>query len=607
MYLDPLRQMLAQIATTHGTLPHAQKRAYLEREAQRLAMSVQTLYRQLKAVGWTSGRKTRADKGTFVLDDDTLQTIGGLQKVGVRKNGKAVMKIPVATSILTMNGQDIAVTDSTIARNLRAMRMDMRSQLIATPAVEQRSAHPNYCHMADPSLCLLFYMRGRQHIITEDEFYKNKLDAVAKNPLKCWRYVLVDHFSARIVVRYYERKGEDQRTLADFLLYSWTELGVPKFLMLDPGSANTAYTIKHFCEALDVKVLVNKPKGPRAKGGVEVANNIVETNCEARLRVEPVSCIEELNEMATAWVNAYNANLVPGQDTRLRREGLMAPMARMDLFRTIKATELRTLPPLDVCLRLMHGKEIERKVDGELRISFKHPAAERTMPYDVRGLAGISRGDVVKVKPLAYGLAAILVEVTRFDGEALTYRLEPITDWTAGGFRESSPLIGEEYHALPKTDLERTGETLDRTAYGPDKTAEEIEKARANKDVVPFRHINGGTGFQTYDVLKGVNHPAELPKRGTEVVPDVPGLTQPQGTYLEEAGVALHVPDVMSVPVVRLNHVEMAKAMLRLMEGDWTADKFALLVEWYPDGCAEEELQAVADRMKRVGRMKLVS
>jgi hypothetical protein len=36
---------------------------------------------------------------------------------------------------------------------------------------------------------------------------------------------------------------------------------------------------------------------------------------------EPVTDIRESNECAFAWANAYNANLIPGQDTRLRRDG----------------------------------------------------------------------------------------------------------------------------------------------------------------------------------------------------------------------------------------------------------------------------------------------
>ena len=77
----------------------------------------------------------------------------------------------------------------------------------------------------------------------------------------------------------------------------------------------------------------------RAKGGVEGGNNIVETQFECRLRFEPVDDVEGLNRAATAWSEAYNANLIPGQDTRLRRTGLSMPVARYDLWQLIKSAE----------------------------------------------------------------------------------------------------------------------------------------------------------------------------------------------------------------------------------------------------------------------------
>lgn len=615
---DALRDELRRIASQLDECAHGESAPMVQRECARLGMSKQTLYRRLREVGWTSGRKRRADAGSFTVGDDVLTQVAGLQKVGIRKNGKVVMKIPTAVSVLMMNGIEVDASHSTVARALRAKQMDIRTLQRATPAVEQRSLHPNHVHMVDPSLCLLFYIKGKQHIIDESDFYKNKLDAVAKNPLKVWRYVLVDHTSNAITLRYYERKGEDQHTLADFLLYAWSKIdgrvthGVPRILMMDPGSANTAHSIRHLLQALDVQMLVNQPKGPRAKGAVEVAQNIVEMNFEARLRVTPVSCVDELNERALAWCAAYCDNRVPGQDTRLKREGFKEPMARYAIWRLIRADQLRLLPPLEACLMLLHGKVQQRKVDGELRISFAHPMAERSMRYDVRGLAGVNAGDVVTVKPLLYGQAAVMIEVARYDGELLSYRLEPIMDYNPLGFRESSPVIGQEFHSLPKTDLERTQDALDRAAYGitPDgeiRDREAIEKAKADKKVVPFGHLNDGKGLDAFSGFKAIDHPLEMPKRGTEIVPATPPIAQPQGTFLEDSGLSLNVPNVASVSLPIMDHVEMAKALQRRLGEGWTPDRFQWLVNEYPDGVTEDRLDEIEARITRLGRMQVIN
>jgi hypothetical protein len=59
------RDELRRIALQLDALPHGQRRACVMTHAELLGVSVATLYRQLeKLVGWDSGRKTRADKGT---------------------------------------------------------------------------------------------------------------------------------------------------------------------------------------------------------------------------------------------------------------------------------------------------------------------------------------------------------------------------------------------------------------------------------------------------------------------------------------------------------------------------------------------------------------
>ncbi|PXB81154.1 integrase, partial [Pseudomonas aeruginosa] len=106
---------------------------------------------------------------------------------------------------------------------------------------------------------------------------------------------------------------------------------------------------------------------------------------------------------AQAWAEAYNANLIPHQDSRLHRKGLDAPVARYDLWQLIRAEQLRLLPPVEVCRALMTSSEVERKVNPDLTIQFKHPSADASAFYSVRGLDGVTVGSFVSVRSLVYG------------------------------------------------------------------------------------------------------------------------------------------------------------------------------------------------------------
>jgi hypothetical protein len=78
-------------------------------------------------------------------------------------------------------------------------------------------------HEVDPSLCLVYYDRGQQHIIRDDELYKNKLSKLAELKNKVWRYVLTDHTSGTIIPFYISAKGESQKNLFEFLMFAWSE------------------------------------------------------------------------------------------------------------------------------------------------------------------------------------------------------------------------------------------------------------------------------------------------------------------------------------------------------------------------------------------------
>lgn len=573
----PTRIELADIARTLDTLGHGQRTAYVAQQAAFFGLAKQTLFAQLKReVGWQSGRKARADKGRTRASDAAMKLAATLQREGMRKNAKSTMALTTTNSVLVGNGVDAGVTTDHLQRVMRARKLDRQSQTRATPHVTMRAPHPNYLHQVDPSLCVVYYLKGEQRIMREDEFYKNKLENFAKVKFKTWRYTLWDAASSAIKVRYFQAAGETQKNLAEFILWGWSTgerkapYAVPYHLGLDPGSANTAHGIKALCEALGVELIVHAPGAARVNGGVENAQNLIETQFESRLRFEPVDTVEQLNRAAEAWNVAWNENLIAGMDCRLSRRGQIIG-ARADLWRLIKAEQLRFLPPLDVCRALMEGKTIERKVMGGLTITFKHPQAQIVRRYSVAGIDGLCVGDMVRVSPLVYGDCSIRIRVARYNGEDSVHRVEPEARLDQFGQPEDAPVWGETYAALPATTAEKRGRELDALAF-PGLDEEGIRKAR-NANKTPLLGVLDGKNLKAHSYLQDIVTPSTLPKRGETI--DVPDHVTP-------------------APVVPLTHFAACKLIATRLNRALTPDENAQVRAWYPDGVPEESLPLVA-------------
>jgi hypothetical protein len=341
--------------------------------------------------------------------------------------------------------------------------------------------------------------------------------------------VLYDHASSMIVPWYVEARGESVDNLFQFLMHAWSRSpgrafhGVPKYLLWDKGSANTSHPVRNLLAALDVDDIAHAAGRARVKGGVEGANNIVETKFESRLKFEPVASVEELNRAAGAWANAFNANLIPHEDTRLHRKGLAEPVARADLWATIRAEELRILPEPEKCKLFLEGRRVTRKVSKSLEISYAHPLGDGARIYDLAGLDGIVAGDTVEVSPLVYGECEAMVYAQRYDGAPLEYRVQPIVYDNTYGFRVDAPVFGQDYRMQPDSEIERQGKALDRLAY-PGRTLEEIEKAK-DKNSAPF-----DGRLQAHSHLLNVAVPPSLAgRRGTELtIPDRANPEEPR-------------------------------------------------------------------------------
>ena len=530
MITPSIRDYLNNVAKKLDSVGHGQRGPILNEAQEFLGFSRQTIYRHLKQVcGWSSERKARVDKGKMTVSSESLLALAAMNRESIRDNGKQTMFTTTARGILEQNGHEINVSNATLNRLMRQRKLNVNAQKVANPVQSLRALHPNHVHEIDPSLCLIYYMKNKQHIMRDRDFYKNKLENYAKVKYKVWRYTLYDRASGIIIPWYVEAAGENQHSLFQFLMFAWGKQdgrlfhGVPKLLYWDKGSANTSSAIKNLLDHLEVKYEAHEAGNARAKGGVENANNIIETQFESRLKFQPVNSINELNDAAMKWAEAYNSNRLPGQDTRLHRAGLSEPVSRQSLWQHITAEQLRTLPSIEVCQALMASREQERQVKADLTISFKHPQADSSLIYSLKGLDGIAVKDKVSVRSLVYGDCAIQIEVPRYDGEALIYRVEPDRNYDQFGQHLDAPVIGEEYKSKGDTKIEQAAKAMDQVAY-PDMTEDEIKKAK-QKQVAPF-----GGKLNTLSYLEDINHPAYFEQKGSEI--DTPEHLKPATTTL---------------------------------------------------------------------------
>ncbi|WP_184415186.1 DDE-type integrase/transposase/recombinase [Rhodocyclus tenuis] len=566
---------------------HGQKGAIVGEFCALHGTHIGTVHRWLKDhAGRKTNRKRRADAGTTRIDDTTLTFIAGAKREAFRANGKDTMPLGVAMNVAAANGLEVPVSKSRVATLLRQRRMDAATVMAARNHIELRSLYPNHVHEIDPSLCLIYYIGGRQMCMRAEEFYKNKLDKIAKVKLKVWRYTRYEHASGVFDVRYFESAGESQHCLFEFLLYTWSKqpnrlsYGVPKILLWDKGSANTSHAIKHLLDALGVDHRTHAAGHAWVKGGVEQANNLVETQFESRLRFEPVESVEELNAAAERWARDYNANAIEHVDCRLRRAS-GEPMVRDDLWQTIlrHPGALVEMPERKVCQWFLRGQEATRQV-RDLQITFVHPEIGKTATYKLAAWAELlGRNVTVRVAPVLLRNGLLRVEIDRMGDEPLIVEVEPERDFDAYGRCESSPVIGEEYSRAKQTADEAIARKLEQAAYGEGVTADDADALRA-KQVTPFAHMNGGRGVVAHSHLGQ----CDLPER---ILPPPQTLETPQIAAARKA----------RVEVQPLSVEELARQLKKLVEadgGEWSVDRYRWLSQRYPDGAQPDQVKDIA-------------
>jgi hypothetical protein len=535
-------ELLVRYAQRLEQAKHGEKQSILTEVEEFLGWKSDKFYRELKKIGWTSGRKRRKDAGSTALSEEAIQKVAAISAIGNRANGKQIAKIPTIRSVLSQSGVDFNLSNSRIRAVLKDRGATAKQLAAPSAPVRLASLYPNHVHQTDPSLCLLYYPPGKtgqiQRFRNDDDFYKNKPQNFEKHPnLRVWRYVLTDHASGAIRFRYYEAAGESTKTLYESLLWAWGEhndpncpmRGLPEFLMMDKGSANTSTPIKRALRALGVQVLDHAAKNARAKGQVENANNLVELLFESRLLLEPVTSVAELNQRAEAFQNAYNNNQLPEYNAIHSRH----KMARYECWMKIKQHQgkLRELPPPEVCRWLLTAKPESRKVTN-MEITAVHPRTKQRHTYDLTGLVGICNDMEVLITPMVISENAEILVYCTYLGQQQVHQVAPLTQ-NDFGFFNNAAVISQEYKAKPDTHVDTIRKEALRMAY-PNMTDEEIKKARQKKTVP----MNG-----ELDALSHLMHlytPTYMPVAGEQVTTDFAAPTSKtlRGIALKAAALA---------------------------------------------------------------------
>lgn len=561
----PNTEELVMLAQQLRTMPHGNKSAFGAQQAAAWGVTPKTLYGWLNEVSSDATRKPRNDKGASGLTRDEAMLIAAVLRESRKQTGKQLSKVSLAVDILRANGRIKAervdkatgevspLSNSAIERALQAYGCHPDQINRPTPAQALRTSHPNHLWQIDASLCVLYYLPRDKGLAVMDHavFYHNKPgNSIKIESDRVWRYAITDHTSGAGYVEYVYG-GETGENIANVFINTMQYRGrgdpfhgVPVIAMLDPGSANTGALFKNLCKSLGVHVQINGVHNPRAKGQVEGFHNIIERDFESRLKLSPVSNLDELNHRTWQWMRNFNAVQVH------RRTGV----TRFAAWSRITASQLIKAPSVDVCRSLTHSKPEPRTVNGYMQVSWK---ADQ---YDVGHIHSISVGDKVEVaiNPWKEGSVRIIVR----DAQGLEqFHEADIIKRDEFGFGENAALVGVEYKSHADTPTVTAQKLLDKLAMEAS-TQGEVEGKRKAK-TIPF----GGK----VDSFKPIE----------DAEPNLPD-------WMEKRGQAstVQAPDIRLRP---LSLVEAAKTIRSTIGPLWLPDCFAELKAMYPTGEVPQE------------------
>ncbi|EJI0325981.1 DDE-type integrase/transposase/recombinase [Salmonella enterica] len=590
-----LNQRLMHYADAARHAGHGRKEAIYKTACEELRMSRATLLKKLKAFQPAAQRKQRADAGCSALTREEALVISGTWLESRRNNDKRLYSLESVVKALRTNGMIMAgrtdeetgeffpLSIDAISRALRSYRLHYDQLQNPAPSLELASKHPNHVWQIDASICVLYYLKnpGKKvkgdtglRVMDRDTFYKNKpknLDRIVND--RVWSFELIDHTTNWIYVEY-RFGGESAENFLSVMINAMQERGgadvlhgVPSILYTDPGSALVSASMLNMCRALGIRCLQHKARNARATGAVEKSRDIIECDFEAGLRFCRVETVEELNRYVRLWRMSYNRNHIHS------RYG----MSRTESWLRITPEQLIKAPPVDICRELAVAAPEKRTVTSKLRVSF------RGQEFSVESVPGACVGDKLQItrNPWHENEARVIVtDEDGFEQYLPVYAVEK-DEW---GYAVNAPVIGERYGQVPATDAQHNRNEAEQRLYG---TGNEVETAAARKaGAIPF-----GGRFNPYKEIEDAqcNSPVYLPRKGSE--------TQPR----------VRVHQTEAAP---LSHVKAAMALqtkLKAQGGKWNPGWYQYLVDHYPDGIPEHQLDIIMQELLTLSDNVVVS
>lgn len=563
---------------------HGDKSRIVEALARDLGVSKATAFRRLSAItNAVKPRKRRSDAGQLTLPREEAVKIAALVEETRRLTGSGTLPVEQAVDILRANGRVEAarvdgntgewqpLSTSSICRALRHYGLHRETLSAPSPAARLSSPHPNYLWQIDASVSRQFYLADDgTRVMPKAEFYRGKPGNFQKiADRRLWRYVVTDHASGCIEV-FYVLGAESSANMLASLMHTMTQRvdgtmhGIPRMLMMDPGSAVTAGSTRNFLSACGIEPIINEVGNARAKGQVENAHYLVETHFEAALKLRaPVTCLEEINGLAQTWARAFNATRMHTRTGMTRRNGWLR----------ITTDQLVLAPALDVLRQAANATPKPCTVrDGMVRF--------RGESYDVRGVPQIINGQKVAVVLNAMDAndSVRVLMPGEEDSRPVHYIARRITrnEW---GFLDTAAQVGTEYKSLSETPADAARKELDRVAM---EVQTDAEAAAARKS----KRLAFGGQVDPMKHLRETQIAPALPRAGTTGRVDVPVLAEQR---IEPEAIRAELPP--------LNHVDAAMRLKPLIERageQWTPDMYARTAQRWPEGLPVDEVEAWA-------------
>lgn len=494
---------------------HGQKSAIVAAACADLGnISPQGFYRLVNESAVARQRKRRSDAGELSISREEALLVSSYMMSSFRRTGRGICSLKDAIKELRENhtlrlekineatGEITQLSESTVARALRAYDLHPEQLNRPMPHTRLRSPRPNWCWQMDASVCVIYYLPAggaMMREMTEAEFYAGKPQNWQKIEGKMViRYVMADH---RTDMRrlWYVQGAESGNNACEFLIRAMQKpedprgmlWGMPKFLMVDPGSAQTGRKFKRLCRRLGIELIINKAGNARAKGTVEQSHNRIELEFEHGLKLlaNQIRGVDDLNALALVWQRHKNAT---------------EPHSRYNLPRwsawlAIEPQHLVAPPGYAVCCDLAIKDPVPRQINGDMMISWDGEF------YSAAGIPGAKPKESISVCLNPWrsqdGKPEVVAVFEDADGYEIHYPLTYMARDELGQFIDA-PTIGIDYQRPADTVLDQNRKEVTKLIAN-ETSIEAAEKKMKQKGFVPLAQF-------AIDPLKAERE-AELP------------------------------------------------------------------------------------------------